>query len=121
MMSMPSESNSKPKSDASSVAASSTSPTSRASLADIKARVSKRTRDLLDEARDQALAMRMPSRPHAVLCDFGGTLLEEAAYDLEAGNGWLLSRATVLPSHVSLDAVVARARQIGQQVMARRD
>jgi len=60
-------------------------------------------------------------KPDAVLFDFGGTLVEEAGYDLHAGNRWVLSRASVLPAHVSLDAVVARAQQIAQQVMTRRD
>ena len=50
----------------------------------------------------------MPT-PAALLCDFGGTLVEETAYDLLAGNEWLLSRASVRPANVSLDAVVARA------------
>jgi putative hydrolase of the HAD superfamily len=60
-------------------------------------------------------------KPDAVLCDFGGTLVEEAGYDLHAGNKWVLSRASVLPAHVSLDAVVARAQEITRLVMARRE
>jgi putative hydrolase of the HAD superfamily len=63
----------------------------------------------------------MLSKPDAVLFDFGGTLVEESGYDLHAGNTWVLSRASVLPSHVTLDAVVARAQYIAQRVLARRD
>jgi len=60
-------------------------------------------------------------KPGAILADFGGTLIEEAGYDLHAGNEWLLSRASVVPADVSLEAVVARAQQIGRQVMSRRE
>ncbi len=63
----------------------------------------------------------MSSKPDAVLFDFGGTLVEEAGYDLHAGNTWVLSRASVLPAHVTLDAVVARAQYIARQVLARRE
>jgi len=41
--------------------------------------------------------------------------------DLHAGNTWLLSRASVLLAHVTLDSVVARPQDIGHQVLARRD
>ena len=59
------------------------------------------------------------TKPKGVLFDFGGTLVAESL-DIRAGNRWLLAQASPPQPHVGLDAVVARAEEIGRHVLARR-
>ena len=60
-------------------------------------------------------------RPKAFLFDYGGTLVEEVGIDVRAGNEWLLGRASQRPPGVGLDDVLARAKRISSEVVARRD
>ena len=60
-------------------------------------------------------------QPGGLLVDYGGTLVEEVAFDTRAGNEWLLSRASFRPSHVSLDEIVRRADRVSSEVSSRRD
>jgi HAD superfamily hydrolase (TIGR01662 family) len=59
--------------------------------------------------------------PQGLLVDYGGTLVEEVGFDVRAGNEWLLSRASHLPSHVSLEDVLVRAARVTKEVAGRRD
>ena len=59
-------------------------------------------------------------RPRGVLIDYGGTLVEEVAYDARAGHAWLLSHAAELRPGVTLDAVMARANRVAAEVSERR-
>ena len=59
--------------------------------------------------------------PQGLLLDYGGTLVEEVAYDSRAGNEVLLARAAHIPPHVTLDHVLERAAKITKEVAARRD
>jgi len=59
--------------------------------------------------------------PHGLLFDYGGTLVEEVSVDLQAGNEWLLSRASLRPASVSVEDVLARARRVTTEVAGRRD
>ena len=56
-----------------------------------------------------------------MLFDFGGTLVEEVAYDPHAGTAALLAAAAHVPPGVTLDDAVARARRVSAAVSARRD
>ena len=60
-------------------------------------------------------------RPAGVLFDFGGTLVEEVAYEPHAGTAALLANAAHVPPGVTLDAAVARARRVSAAVNKRRD
>ena len=60
-------------------------------------------------------------RPRGVLLDYGGTLLEEAGYDLRAGVAAMLARASYLAPGVTLDVVVDRAKRVTRELAARRD
>ena len=60
-------------------------------------------------------------RPQGLLFDYGGTLVEEISVDLQAGNEWLLSRASFRPASVSVEDVLARARRVTTEVAGRRD
>jgi phosphoglycolate phosphatase-like HAD superfamily hydrolase len=59
-------------------------------------------------------------RPRAILFDYGGTLVEELAFDIDAAAEWLLERAELRPG-VSLDDVRDRARRISREVADLRD
>jgi len=61
------------------------------------------------------------NRPRGLLFDFGGTLVEEVAYDPHAGTTALLAAAAHVPPGVTLDAAVARARRVSAVVSARRE
>jgi len=60
-------------------------------------------------------------RPKGILFDFGGTLVEEVAYDPHAGTAALLAAAAYVPPGVSLDVAAARARRVSAVVSARRE
>ena len=62
-----------------------------------------------------------PKRPRGVLLDYGGTLLEEAGYDLRAGIAAMLARASYLAPGATLDAVTERARRVSRELAGRRD
>lgn len=59
--------------------------------------------------------------PRGILVDYGGTLVEEVAIDMRAGNEWLLSHASHVPPHVTIDHVLERATRIARDVAGRRD
>ncbi len=59
-------------------------------------------------------------RPRAILFDYGGTLVEEVAFDIGAATEWLLERAELGPG-VSADQVRDRARRISREVADLRD
>ena len=59
--------------------------------------------------------------PRGLLLDYGNTLVDELNVDSQAGNEWLLSRASFRPDSVSLEQVVARANRIATEVAGRRD
>jgi putative hydrolase of the HAD superfamily len=59
-------------------------------------------------------------RPKAILLDYGGTLVEELGADPRAGNELMLSRASVRPPGVTLDAVQQRATRVSHDVTSRR-
>jgi hypothetical protein len=59
-------------------------------------------------------------RPKGLLCDYGGTLVEEVV-DLRAGNEWLLGRASYRASHGSLEHVLNRAARVAHDVADKRD
>jgi len=63
----------------------------------------------------------MDVRPHGILLDFGGTLVEETGVDPRAGNEWLLSQASYRPPHATLDRVLDRATRVTKEVAGRRD
>jgi HAD superfamily hydrolase (TIGR01509 family) len=58
-------------------------------------------------------------RPRGLLIDYGGTLVEEVAFDARAGHAWLLAHADVHPG-VTLDMVIARATRVSAQLSERR-
>jgi HAD superfamily hydrolase (TIGR01662 family) len=60
-------------------------------------------------------------RPRGLLCDYGGTLVEEIEFDTRAGNEMLLGRAAYRPSNVTLEQVMERAHKVSMEVAARRD
>ena len=59
--------------------------------------------------------------PQGLLFDYGDTLVEEVSVDSQAGNEWLLSRASFRPASVGLEQVLARANRIATEVAGRRD
>jgi HAD superfamily hydrolase (TIGR01662 family) len=63
----------------------------------------------------------MPRLPKGVLLDYGGTLLEEAGYDLRGGIAAMLSHASYLAPGVTLDVVMARAKRVSAELANRRD
>ena len=63
----------------------------------------------------------IPKLPKGVLLDYGGTLLEEAGYDLRAGVAAMLARASYLAPGVTLDVVMARAKRVSAELADRRD
>lgn len=60
-------------------------------------------------------------RPRGLLFDYGGTLVEEVAFDPRAGNEALLARASYLDGGVTLDDVLRRAERVSRDVADRRD
>jgi putative hydrolase of the HAD superfamily len=60
-------------------------------------------------------------RPKGLLLDYGGTLVEEVAYDPHAGGAALLERASFIPPGITLADVIARARRVTGLVSSRRD
>jgi len=64
---------------------------------------------------------RRLTRPRALLFDYGGTLVEEDAFDVRAGVDVLLAHAIDWPPNVSLAAILARVERVGRDVSARRD
>lgn len=60
---------------------------------------------------------RTPST--GILLDFGGTLVEEIAYDERSAHNWLLSRASKRPENLTIDDVMAKASQLGNELRAR--
>ena len=67
---------------------------------------------------ERAQSMR---RPKGVVLDYGGTLVEEAGFDLRAGTEWLLKQASYVAPGVTFDAVIERARRVAREVADRRD
>jgi len=63
----------------------------------------------------------MMRKPKGVLLDYGGTLVEEVAYNPRAGNEVLLARASYCPPHITIEHVLQRAAQVTEEVAARRD
>lgn len=59
--------------------------------------------------------------PQGFLFDYGGTLVEETAFDPRAGSEWVLARASHRPAGLTIDDVLARARRITDEVADRRD
>ena len=59
--------------------------------------------------------------PKGLLLDYGGTLVEEVAFDARPGNELLLTRALHLPEHIGLEQVLDRASRVSTEVAARRD
>ncbi|HEY2375206.1 MAG TPA: HAD family hydrolase [Gemmatimonadaceae bacterium] len=64
---------------------------------------------------------RKSASPQAVLLDYGGTLVEEAAFDARAGMQILLTNVAYRPPNVSVDAIIERVHRINQEISARRD
>jgi HAD superfamily hydrolase (TIGR01509 family) len=58
-------------------------------------------------------------RPRGLLIDYGGTLVEEVAFDARAGHAWLFAHAEVRPG-VTLDVVMARATRVSAELSERR-
>jgi|SRR5215211_5240783 len=56
-----------------------------------------------------------------MLFDYGGTLVEEVAFDLRAGTEALLTRATSRPANATFEAIVERADRVSREVSDRRD
>jgi FMN phosphatase YigB (HAD superfamily) len=63
----------------------------------------------------------MRVKPKAVLLDFGGTLVQEVAFDLRAGNEWVLARASHRPTNATLERVMHRANEVSEALSKRRD
>src|SRR5690349_16746900 len=59
--------------------------------------------------------------PRGMLLDYGGTLVEEAAFDARAGMQILLTNLAYRPPNVSVDAIVERVDRISADISARRD
>jgi putative hydrolase of the HAD superfamily len=56
-----------------------------------------------------------------MLLDYGGTLVDEVAFDPRAGNELLLSRAAYRPKNIGIEQVLDRANRVSIDVAARRD
>jgi hypothetical protein len=61
------------------------------------------------------------TQPKGLLLDYGGTLVEEVAFDPRAGHESLFARAVYRPEHVSLEHVLDRAHRVSAEVASRRD
>ena len=59
--------------------------------------------------------------PRGILCDYGGTLVEEAGFDVRAGVDLLLAHAMHRPKSLGVDDVLARVERVTREVSARRD
>lgn len=59
--------------------------------------------------------------PRGMLLDYGGTLVEEAAFDPRAGMQILLTNVAHRPPNVTIDAIIERVDRITEEVSARRD
>ena len=59
--------------------------------------------------------------PGGFLFDYGGTLVEEMGFDVQAGNQWLLSRASYCPPNIGIEDVLMRAGRITSELGDRRD
>jgi len=59
--------------------------------------------------------------PRGMLLDYGGTLVEEAAFDPRAGMQILLTHLAYRPPNVSVDAIIERVDRITADVSTRRD
>jgi putative hydrolase of the HAD superfamily len=60
-------------------------------------------------------------QPRGLLFDYGGTLVEEVAFNTNAGIEWLLTQATTKPTAASRDRVRDRADRVSREVASRRD
>lgn len=60
-------------------------------------------------------------RPRGLLFDYGGTLVEEVAFDTRAGIEWLLSRAVSKPGPADVERILQRADRVATEVSNRRD
>lgn len=60
-------------------------------------------------------------RPHGILFDYGGTLVDEVRYDPDAGLDAVLAHATAPVVGVQLDRVRARAARVAREVADRRE
>jgi len=56
-----------------------------------------------------------------MLLDYGGTLVEEAAFDPRAGMQILLTHVAHRPPNVTTDAIIERVDRVTEEVSARRD
>jgi putative hydrolase of the HAD superfamily len=59
--------------------------------------------------------------PRGLLFDFGGTLVEEVAFNTRAGIELLVTHAAYRPPQVSVEQIVERAERISREVAQRRD
>lgn len=59
--------------------------------------------------------------PQGLLFDYGGTLVEETAFDVRAGSEWLLAHSSYRPAGLTIDDVLARAKRITDEVAGRRE
>ena len=57
----------------------------------------------------------------AALFDYGGTLVEEVAFDTRAGMAWLLARATEPVSDADRQRIIERVDRVTREVASRRD
>jgi putative hydrolase of the HAD superfamily len=62
-----------------------------------------------------------PRPPRGFLFDYGGTLVEEAAFDARAGMDALLAAAAHRPAHATRDAIMERVDRVSRDVSERRD
>ena len=60
-------------------------------------------------------------RPRGLLFDYGGTLVEEVAFDVHAGMDVLLANVAHRPPNVSSASILERVDRVGREVSARRD
>ncbi len=70
-------------------------------------------------SRSVAMEIFVPRRPRGLLFDYGGTLVEECAFDPRAGIEVLL-RAADPPPTADLDVILARADRVAREVAERR-
>lgn len=61
------------------------------------------------------------ARPRGILFDYGGTLVEEAAFDPRAGMQILLTQVAHRPPNVSVEEIIERVDRVTEEVSARRD
>jgi len=59
--------------------------------------------------------------PRGILVDYGGTLVEEAGFDVRAGVDLLLAHLTNRPPSLGADDVLPRVERVAREVSARRD